>query len=50
VDDCTTNGPYLFNDPEAALVTGTSLWVVNEGGNSLTEMDTDTGNLSRTIP
>jgi len=30
-------------------VAGTNLWVVNEGGNSLTEMDTVTGALIRTI-
>jgi len=47
---CNTNGPYLFNDPEAAVVTGSSLWVVNRGGNSLTEMDADSGALIRTIP
>jgi hypothetical protein len=46
---CNTNGPYLFNNPQAAVVDGTNLWVVNEGGNSLTEMDTDTGALIRTV-
>jgi len=46
---CNTNGPYLFNNPQAVVVAGTNLWVVNEGGNSLTEMDTVTGNLIRTI-
>jgi len=46
---CNTNGPYLFNDPQALVVAGTNLWVVNEGGNSLTEMDTDSGALIRTI-
>jgi hypothetical protein len=46
---CNTNGPYLFNDPQAVVVAGTNLWVVNEGGNSLTEMDTVTGALIRTI-
>ncbi len=46
---CNTNGPYLFNNPEALVVAGSDLWVVNEGGNSLTEMDTVTGNLIRTI-
>jgi DNA-binding beta-propeller fold protein YncE len=46
---CNTNGPYLFNNPQAAVVAGTNLWVVNEGGNSLTEMDTVTGNLIRTV-
>lgn len=47
---CNTNGPYDFNNPEAAVVTGSNLWIVNEGGNSLTEMDTDSGALIRTIP
>jgi hypothetical protein len=46
---CNTNGPYLFNNPQALVVAGDDLWVVNEGGNSLTEMDTDTGALIRTI-
>ncbi len=46
---CNTNGPYLFNNPEALAVAGENLWVVNEGGNSLTEMDTDTGDLIRTV-
>ena len=46
---CNTNGPYLFNNPQAAVVTGTDLWVVNEGGNSLTEMDTGSGDLIRTV-
>ena len=40
---CNTNGPYVFNNPQALVVAGTNLWVVNEGGNSLTEMDTDSG-------
>jgi hypothetical protein len=46
---CNTNGPYLFNNPQALVVAGTNLWVVNEGGNSLTEMDTSTGNLIKTF-
>jgi hypothetical protein len=46
---CNTNGPYLFNNPQALVVAGSNLWVVNEGGNSLTEMDTVSGDLIRTI-
>jgi hypothetical protein len=46
---CNTNGPYLFNNPQALVVAGANLWVVNQGGNSLTEMDTVTGDLIRTI-
>jgi hypothetical protein len=46
---CNTNGPYLFNNPQALVVVGTDLWVVNEGGNSLTEMDTVTGALLGTF-
>jgi hypothetical protein len=46
---CNTNGPYLFDDPQALVVAGANLWVVNEGGNSLTEMDTVSGDLIRTI-
>ena len=46
---CNTNGPYLFNDPQSAVVAGSNLWVVNEGSSSLTEMDTDSGALIRTI-
>ena len=46
---CNTNGPYLFNNPQAAVVFGSNLWIVNEGGNSLTQMDTDSGALIRTV-
>jgi hypothetical protein len=46
---CNTNGPYLFNNPESLVVAGADLWVVNEGGNSLTEMDADSGALITTI-
>jgi hypothetical protein len=46
---CNTNGPYLFNNPQSLVVAGTNLWVVNEGGNSLTEMDTASGNLIKTF-
>jgi len=46
---CNTNGPYLFNDPESLIVSGSDLWVANEGGNSLTEMDADSGALIRTV-
>jgi hypothetical protein len=46
---CNTNGPYLFNNPQSLVAAGTNLWVVNEGGNSLTEMNAVTGNLIRTI-
>jgi len=46
---CNTNGPYLFSNPQAAAVSGSNLWVVNKGSSSLTEMNTDTGALIRTI-
>lgn len=46
---CNTNGPYMFSNPQAAIVNGENLWVVNEGGNSLTEMDADSGALIRTV-
>lgn len=46
---CNTNGPYLFDNPQALAVSGTNLWVVNEGSSSLTEMNTDTGALIRTV-
>jgi len=46
---CNTNGPYLFNDPQSLAVDGENLWVANEGGNSLTEMDADSGALIRTV-
>ena len=46
---CNTNGPYLFANPQAAVVSGSHLWVVNRDSNSLTEMDTDSGALIRTI-
>jgi hypothetical protein len=46
---CNGNGPYLFNNPQAMAVAGPNLWVVNEGGNSLTEMNASTGALIRTV-
>jgi hypothetical protein len=46
---CNTNGPYLFDNPQALIVTHADLWVVNEGGNSLTEMNADSGALVRTV-
>jgi YVTN family beta-propeller protein len=46
---CNTNGPYLFSDPQAVVVSGSNLWVVNKASSSLTEMDTDSGALIRTI-
>jgi len=42
---CNTNAPYKFNNPQALVVADNRLWVVNEGGNSLTEMNADTGAL-----
>ncbi|MHB1929354.1 MAG: NHL repeat-containing protein [Acidimicrobiales bacterium] len=50
---CNTNGPYTFSNPQALVVDGTHLWVVNEGstapgvpaGNSVTEMDAGSGAL-----
>jgi DNA-binding beta-propeller fold protein YncE len=46
---CNTNGPYLFDNPQAAIVSGSNLWVVSKGSSSLTEMNTDSGALIRTI-
>ncbi len=46
---CNTNGPYLFSNPQAAAVSGSNLWIVSKGSSSLTEMDTDSGALIRTI-
>ena len=46
---CNTNGPYLFNNPQSLVVAGGNLWVINEGSSSLTEMDTASGDLIRTI-
>jgi YVTN family beta-propeller protein len=46
---CNTNGAYLFSNPQAAAVSGSNLWVVSKGSSSLTEMDTDSGKLIRTI-
>jgi outer membrane protein assembly factor BamB len=52
---CNTNGPYTFSNPQALVVYGTDLWVVNEGGaggppgNSLTEMNTETGSLVQVV-
>jgi outer membrane protein assembly factor BamB len=46
---CNTNGPYLFSNPQAAVVSGSNLWVVSKGSSSLTQMNTDSGALIRTI-
>lgn len=52
---CNTNGPYTFSNPQALVVFGSDLWVVNEGGaggptgNSLTEMDADSGALIQVV-
>jgi DNA-binding beta-propeller fold protein YncE len=46
---CNTNGPYLFSNPQSAVVSGSNLWIVSKGSSSLTEMDTDSGALIRTI-
>jgi hypothetical protein len=52
---CNTNGPYTFSNPQALVTYGTNLWVVNEGGaggptgNSLTEMNADTGALIQVV-
>jgi YVTN family beta-propeller protein len=46
---CNTNGPYLFNNPQSLVVDGSNLWVANKGGNSLTEMNSDSGALIRTV-
>jgi len=46
---CNYNGPYLFNDPQAAVVSGDNLWVVNQASSSLTALNTDSGALIRTI-
>jgi hypothetical protein len=46
---CNTNGPYLFSNPQAAVVSGSNLWVVSKASSSLTEMNTDSGDLIRTI-
>ncbi len=46
---CNNNGAYLFNNPQSAVVAGSSLWVLSKGGDSLTQMNTDSGALIRTI-
>jgi hypothetical protein len=46
---CNTNGPYLFNNPQSLVVSGSTLWIVSEGSNSLTEMNAVSGDLIQTI-
>ncbi len=53
---CNTNGPYTFSNPQALVVDGAHLWVVNQGGgagapagNSVTEMDAMSGALVRVL-
>ncbi len=57
---CNTNGPYYFSNLAAMTVEGTNMWVVSHTGannpnsaaatGSLTELETGTGALVRTIP
>jgi len=57
---CNTNGPYYFSNLSAMTVAGTNMWVVSHTGannpnsaaasGSLTELETGTGALVRTIP
>lgn len=52
---CNSNGPYTFSNPQAMVIYGTNLWVVNEGGaggptgDSLTEMNASTGWLIQVV-
>lgn len=46
---CNTNYPFQFDNPQSLAVDGENLWVANEGGNSLSEMDADTGVWIRTV-
>lgn len=46
---CNTNYAFYFNNPQAMAASGTNLWVVNAGGNSLTEMNATTGVLERYV-
>jgi hypothetical protein len=52
---CNTNGPYTFSNPQALVVYGNLLWVVNEGGaggppgDSLTEMLASSGRLVKVV-
>jgi hypothetical protein len=57
---CNTNGPYYFSNLSAMAVAGTNMWVVSHNGannpnsaaatGSLTELETGSGALLRTIP
>jgi hypothetical protein len=57
---CNTNGPYYFSELSAFAVQGNNLWVASRtgansktpgaGSGSLTEMNTDTGELIATYP
>ncbi len=52
---CNTNGPYSFSNPQALVVDGADLWVINSGGaggpagSSLTEMSARSGKLLRVL-
>ncbi|MGO8872953.1 MAG: PQQ-binding-like beta-propeller repeat protein [Acidimicrobiales bacterium] len=46
---CNTNGPYVFNDPQSLVVAGSDLWVINEGGNSMTQMHADSGDFIQVV-
>lgn len=46
---CNTNGPYKFNNPQSLVLFGTRLWVINDGGNSLTQINAGSGALIRRV-
>lgn len=40
---CNTNYHFQFDNPQALIVVGPNIWVANEGGNSLTELNALSG-------
>jgi hypothetical protein len=46
---CNSNGPYDFYTPSGFAISGTSLWVTNEGNGLIDQMNAKTGALIKTI-
>lgn len=45
---CNSNGPYKFSNPAGFTISGSSLWVANEGDNLVDQMNASSGALVAT--
>ncbi len=46
---CNSNGPYNFSTPSGFAISGSSLWVTNEGNGTIDRMNATTGALVKTF-